>query len=79
MVLDLRNDNLNTNWTELKGKLRKHWNKVTIEDMRQINGKTDELIRILRKRYGYGKTQAEFEIIHWLKDQNNHQKITDKR
>jgi len=79
MVLDVKNDSLNTNWTILKGKLRKHWNKITVEDIHQISGKNDELIRVLRKHYGYGKAQAEFEIIRWLKDQNNHQKKADKR
>jgi uncharacterized protein YjbJ (UPF0337 family) len=78
MVLNVKNDSLTNNWKTLKRELRKHWNKITLEDMRQISGKSDELIRVLRKRYGYGKAQAEFEIIHWLKDLNNHQKIANK-
>ena len=57
------------NWTELKLKLRKHWGKITEEDLAQINGNTEELIRILRRRYGYGKAQAEIEIGNWLNEQ----------
>jgi len=57
------------NWTELKLKLRKHWGKITEEDLAQINGNKEELIRILRRRYGYGKAQAEIEIGNWLNEQ----------
>ncbi len=59
-------DNLQLNWTELKSKLRKRWGKITEADLAQINGNTDELIRTLRKRYGYGQAQAEIEIHQWL-------------
>jgi uncharacterized protein YjbJ (UPF0337 family) len=64
--LDATKDNLQINWTELKSKLRNRWGKITEGDIAQINGNTEELIRTLRKRYGYGKAQAEIEIHHWL-------------
>ncbi len=60
-----KND-LQIKWTELKPKLRKRWGKITEDDIAQINGNTEELIRYLRKRYGYGKAQAEIEIQQWL-------------
>jgi len=69
--VDATKDILLINWTELKIKLHKHWGKITDHDIAQINGNTDELVRILRKRYGYGKTQAEIEIDIWLTKQDN--------
>ncbi len=54
------------NWIELKTKLRKRWGKITDEDLAQVDGNTDELVRVLRKRYGYGKAQAEIELNRWL-------------
>ena len=34
-----------------------------------LSGKTNDLIIVLRKRYGYGKVQAEIEINNWLTQQ----------
>ncbi len=58
-----------TNWKYLKPQLNKQWGKITDDDLDHINGKPDELVNILRKRYGYGKAQAEIEIEHWLAQQ----------
>lgn len=69
--MDATKDILLINWTELKLKLHNHWGKITDNDIAQINGNTDELVRILRKRYGYGKAQAEIEIDTWLTKQDN--------
>ncbi len=64
-------DDINTKWDELKPKLRKRWIRITDADLTQINGNIDELIRTLRKRYGYGKAQAEIEIHQWLAGQRD--------
>lgn len=57
-------------WSDLKPMIRKRWLKITEDDLRHLNGNADELVNILRKRYGYGKTQAEIEIRKWLVEQN---------
>jgi uncharacterized protein YjbJ (UPF0337 family) len=48
-------------WTEMKGKLKQKWGKLTDDDMTQIEGKYDELVGRLQQRYGYEKQQAEKE------------------
>lgn len=70
--LDAPKNNFRQNWAELKSVLRMHWGKITEEDLTQINGEIEILVRILRKRYGYGKTQAEIEIEQWLGDKGDH-------
>ena len=70
--MDATKDTLQINWAELKSKLRKRWGRITDDDLAQISGKSEELIQILRKRYGYGKTQAEIELNRWLVEQNGH-------
>ncbi len=67
--MDATKDYLHTKWFELKPKLRKRWVKITEDDIVRINGNTDELIRTLRRRYGYGQAQAEIEIDQWLVSQ----------
>lgn len=64
--MDATNDYVQINWATLKPKIRKHWGKITDADMAHLNGKSDELINVLRKRYGYGKAQAEIEIHKWV-------------
>jgi uncharacterized protein YjbJ (UPF0337 family) len=67
--LSATDNSFHIHWATLKTKLRKRWVKITHDDLVQINGNEDELVRILRKRYGYGKAQAEIEISQWLGDQ----------
>ena len=60
-----------TNWKAVKKLVRQRWGRITDDDLDLIGGKSDELISILRKRYGYGKTQAEIEIDDWLSSVNH--------
>ncbi len=69
--MDTSRGNGQINWPLIKTRLRDHWTKVTEDDLKQINGNVDQLITILRKRYGYGKAQAEIEINNWLSQQKN--------
>ena len=55
-------------WHELKEHVPQRWGKLTGDDLAHLNGKTEELVEVLQQRYGYGKAQAEIEIIHWLSD-----------
>ncbi len=66
--MDTTQDILYERWGELKDKVRKHWSKLTDDDLAQLNGRTEDLAIRLRKRYGYGKTQAEIEISNWLQN-----------
>ena len=59
-----------TDWNTIKNLVRMRWGRITDDDLVLIGGKNDELIRVLRKRYGYGKTQAEIEIANWLSSEN---------
>ena len=63
--------NLSENWTELKSKLQKRWGKLSDTDLAQVNGNSEELIKLLRKFYGYGQAQAEIEINRWLSSQGD--------
>jgi len=66
--MDASQDILFGKWHEIKGQVRQRWGKLTIDDLARLNGKTEELVGVLQRRYGYGKAQAGIEIIHWLSD-----------
>ena len=53
-------------WSELKGKLRTQWGKLTDQDIEFIGGAKDRLIGALKQRYGYEKERASKEADDWI-------------
>ena len=64
--MDATQDILHSKWQLLKVQVQQRWGKLTDDDVNQMTGKFEELTSLLRKRYGYGKAQAEIEIKSWL-------------
>jgi uncharacterized protein YjbJ (UPF0337 family) len=60
-------DEIERNWTELKGEVKHQWSKLTDEDVEFVKGKYAELLFLLQERYGHAKEQAEQEINDWAK------------
>jgi uncharacterized protein YjbJ (UPF0337 family) len=60
-------DEIERNWNELKGEVKRQWSKLTDEDVELIKGKYTELLGLLQERYGHAKEQAEREINGWAK------------
>lgn len=60
-------DQFQGKWTELKGKAKQQWGKLTDDDFTQIDGKREELLGRLQSRYGYAKEKAEEELARFEK------------
>jgi uncharacterized protein YjbJ (UPF0337 family) len=60
-------DEIERNWTELKGEIKHQWSKLTDEDIEFVKGKYAELLGLLQERYGHAKEQAEQEVDDWAK------------
>jgi uncharacterized protein YjbJ (UPF0337 family) len=54
-------------WNEIKGKVKQQWGKLTDDDLTRIDGKRDELLGSLQKKYGYEKERAEEELSRFEK------------
>ena len=54
-------------WNELKGKIKEQWGRLTDDDIAEINGKREQLLGKLQKKYGYAKERAEQELKNWEK------------
>jgi uncharacterized protein YjbJ (UPF0337 family) len=65
--MDATQDILQGRWHELKGQVRQQFGKLTDDDVERLSGKTEELVGVLRQKYGYGKVQVEIEINNWLR------------
>lgn len=53
---------------------RKHqreMGELTDDDLTEINGKRDQLLGKLQKKYGYAKDKAEQELAEWKKNSGN--------
>jgi len=55
-------DEIEGKWTQLKGRVRERWGKLTDDDLEIINGRREQLIGRLKERYGMSKEAAEDEI-----------------
>jgi uncharacterized protein YjbJ (UPF0337 family) len=63
----MNEDILKGQWTQLKGRVREQWGKLTDDDLDQIQGKSEQLIGRLQERYGWAQDQARREVDTWLR------------
>ncbi len=61
---------LESQWVQARELLRDKWGSLTEEDIRQINGRYDQLVAKLQQRYGYSREEAEDELRKWVIDKN---------
>jgi len=57
----MNKDIMQGKWTEMKGKVKEQWGKLTDDDIDKINGKSEQLLGLLQQRYGYARDKAEAE------------------
>jgi uncharacterized protein YjbJ (UPF0337 family) len=65
----MNRDTLKGQWTQLKGKLRQQWGKLTDDEIDQMQGNAEMLIGKIQERYGYERERAEQEVERWLNEQ----------
>jgi uncharacterized protein YjbJ (UPF0337 family) len=63
----MNTDMLKGDWTNLKGKIKEKWGKLTDDDLTVIEGKRDQIAGKLQERYGYAKEQAQKELDEFCK------------
>jgi uncharacterized protein YjbJ (UPF0337 family) len=65
----MNEDTLKGQWTQLKGKAREQWGKLTDDDIDRVEGKSEQLIGRLQERYGLAKEDARRQFDAWLNDE----------
>jgi uncharacterized protein YjbJ (UPF0337 family) len=63
----MNSDQMAGKWTQIKGKAKQQWGKLTDDDLDVIAGKRDVLVGKLQERYGYAKEDAQKKADEWLK------------
>jgi uncharacterized protein YjbJ (UPF0337 family) len=49
-------------WQQFTAMVKKNWDKLTDADLTTFGGGSDQLAKLLQKKYGYGREQADSEI-----------------
>jgi len=68
----MNEDILKGNWKMLKGKIKEKWGKLTDEDLTEIDGKKDQLLGKIQKRYGIEQDEADKQLSAWEKHCDDH-------
>jgi uncharacterized protein YjbJ (UPF0337 family) len=73
---------LESQWPQIREILSEKFSNLTDEDIRQINGRYDQLVAKLQQKYGYSREEAEERIRSWNFDRfagNKAQVIRDDK
>src|SRR4029079_7609164 len=55
-------DTVKGNWRQFRGKIKEQWGKLTDDDLDRIEGKRDQLLGAVQKRYGIARDEAEKQL-----------------
>ena len=58
----MNKDIIQGKWSELKGRVKMEWGKLTDDDLALIAGKQEELFGLIQKKYGYQREQVERQV-----------------
>lgn len=64
-------DQLEGKWKQFLGSAKQRWAKLTDDDLKQVQGKKDELAGKLQERYGMTREQAHRELDEWMAQQES--------
>jgi len=62
-------DQIKGQWKQLTGEAKRHWGKLTDDDMATINGDREKLVGRIQEKYGKSKDEAEKEVNDWIEQQ----------
>ena len=55
-------DTIKGDWKQLRGKIKEQWGDLTDDDLDRIEGKRDQLLGAVQKRYGVARDAAEKQL-----------------
>lgn len=55
-------DQIQGKWTQIKGKAKVQWGKLTDDELDVLAGNRDQLVGKIQERYGYTRDRAEREV-----------------
>ena len=67
-------------FSQLKGKIKETWGKLTDDDLTVIAGKKDQLVGKIQEKYGIAKEEASKQVLQFETDLHAsvNKKLSDK-
>lgn len=56
---------ISSRWTRFSRDVKKKWDKLTDEEIMQVNGRREILSGKIQERYGVGLEEADMQIDEW--------------
>jgi uncharacterized protein YjbJ (UPF0337 family) len=63
----MNEDTLKGQWTQIKGRVREQWGKLTNDDLDQIQGRAEQLIGKVQERYGVQRDEAKRQVDDFMR------------
>ena len=64
----MRTDVLKGQWKQLRSRIKKHWDRLTDDDIVDIRGDRELLLSKIQSLYGRSREQAEMDLDRWADD-----------
>jgi uncharacterized protein YjbJ (UPF0337 family) len=64
----MNDDVVKGQWKQLRGEIRKRWNKLTDDDLDVADGTLEQLEGRLQERYGWEQERARTELASWRRE-----------
>jgi uncharacterized protein YjbJ (UPF0337 family) len=58
----MHSDVLEVKWKHFRNEINYHWNQLSSDEVDRVNGRRDNLVFLLQRKYGYAKRRAEREV-----------------
>lgn len=55
-------DTVKGQWKQIQGRVKEQWGKLTDDDLDRIEGKREQLLGAVQKRYGIARDEAEQQV-----------------
>ncbi len=59
-------DILKGSWKELKGTIKQKWGKLTEDELSEVEGREDQFLGLLERKYGLSREQAKKEYEEFM-------------
>ncbi len=63
----MNSKSLEAEWEKVRSKVHVRWDRLSEEDVEQINGKHEKFVILLQERYGYDREKAEEDLQNYLR------------
>jgi len=64
----VNNATIKGNWNQLKGKVKEAWGDLTDDELTRVEGKRDQLLGLIQKKYGATKEEVEKRLSQYERE-----------